>query len=159
MPAPEILAALERHGRTLAIAESFTGGQLVDRFIAVPGSSKVVVGSLVAYHNDLKRRLLGVREGTLLTVGAVSDGVAREMADGVRRLFAADIGVATTGIAGPDGGTPTKPVGTSFAAAVGPSIGHADRRLLAGDREEIRRRGADHALDVLAALLAREGIL
>src|SRR5207253_8703595 len=97
---------------TVALAESCTGGLVAHRLTNVPGSSAYVRGALVAYANSAKQDLLGVRRETLAAHGAVSEETAGEMAAGARRAFGASIGVSTTGIAGPDGGTPEKPVGT-----------------------------------------------
>ncbi len=109
---------LRRHGRTLATAESCTGGLLGNRITDVAGSSQYYVGGIVAYSNEMKEKLLGVSRTTLSMFGAVSEETACEMACGARRVTGADIAVATTGIAGPTGGTPEKPVGTVAVALV-----------------------------------------
>ncbi|MEO9964508.1 MAG: competence/damage-inducible protein A [Reichenbachiella sp.] len=101
---------------TIATAESCTGGFLAHRLTAVPGSSEYYWGSIVSYHNDIKKAALGVDEKTLETYGAVSEETATEMAIGIRKKFKTDIGISTTGIAGPDGGTEEKPVGTVWLA-------------------------------------------
>src|SRR3977135_4392196 len=123
-PVEHALKALAEKHLTLAVAEGDTGGALLDGLTAVPGSSAVVLGGVVAYHDDLKRTVLGVEPGLLAQYGAVSGEAATALASGVRRLAGADLGLATTGIAGPGGATPTKPVGLAFVAAAG-----ADRRL------------------------------
>src|SRR5205823_2292559 len=117
------------------------------------GSSAVVRGGLVAYHDDLKRGVLGVASASIEARGSVSAEVVEAMARGVRRVAEADIGVATTGIAGPGGATPTKPVGLTFVAAVG-----ADRALVRehrwhGTRSSNRRSSADAALELVLELL------
>ena len=141
---------------TLSLAESCTGGLLAARLTDVPGSSRYVLGSVVAYHNDVKRRCLGVPAATLTRHGAVSAQAARRMAEGARRLAGSDVGMAVTGIAGPGGGTPRKPVGLVY-------LGLADgRRTLSrrcqciGDRAAIRAQAVQLALDWLRrSLLTR----
>ncbi|RYD84764.1 MAG: CinA family protein [Verrucomicrobiaceae bacterium] len=107
--------ATERHLK-LATAESCTGGLVANRLTDVPGSSAVFTHGFVTYANEAKRDVLGVPQELLDTHGAVSEPVARAMADGALRVSGADVAVAVTGIAGPDGGTPEKPVGTVFLA-------------------------------------------
>jgi nicotinamide-nucleotide amidase len=111
-----LINLLTAHKKTLAVAESCTGGFLAHRLTNVPGSSAVFLGGVVAYSNQVKQDLLGVRAQTLRRHGAVSEPVAREMAEGARRLLRADCALAVTGIAGPAGGTPAKPAGTAFIA-------------------------------------------
>jgi len=111
-----LIGLLTRRKETLAVAESCTGGFLAHRLTNVPGSSAVFLGGVVAYSNQVKQDLLGVRAETLRQHGAVSEGVAREMAEGARRVLGADYALAVTGIAGPGGGTPDKPAGTAFIA-------------------------------------------
>src|SRR5947209_18993534 len=110
----DLLNRLVARHATIAVAEGDTGGVLLAALTAHAGSSEVVRGGVVAYHDELKCALLGVRGQLLETHGAVSAEVAEAMATGVRRLTGADIGVATTGIAGPGGATPAKPVGLAF---------------------------------------------
>jgi nicotinamide-nucleotide amidase len=143
----ELLAAL---GLTLAAAESCTGGLLGKLLTDLPGSSRVFVLSAVTYANEMKERLLQVPRAILETSGAVSEACAKAMAEGVLRLSGADLGVAITGIAGPEGGTPEKPVGTVFIA-VGDSRGIAVHQRSFGlrDRDWIRRLAAHNALDLL----------
>ena len=119
---------------TLATAESCTGGMVAARLTAVPGASDVFRGAVVAYANDVKAVELGVPETLLAEHGAVSPEVARAMADGARARLGADVGVAVTGIAGPDGGTEDKPVGLVFAHVSGPDGEQAVRTELPGDR-------------------------
>ena len=111
---------LTERGATLACAESCTGGALSSRFTAEAGASAYFVGSVVSYSNDVKVNVLGVRADDIAEHGAVSQQVAEQMAEGVRRVCGADYAIATTGIAGPDGGTPTKPVGTVWIAVATP---------------------------------------
>ena len=112
----EVIAAekLRKNGLRLAVAESCTGGLVGHRLTNIPGSSTYYMGSVTAYAYEAKVRLLGVKWESLEKYGAVSKQVALEMALGVRRTFAADIGLSVTGIAGPGGGTPTKPVGYTW---------------------------------------------
>lgn len=142
---------LREHQRSLAVAESCSGGLVGNRITNVPGSSDYFVGGVIAYSNGLKQRLLGVQERTLTTHGAVSEETAREMALGVRRATGADLGVATTGIAGPDGGTAEKPVGTVAIALAtdGLDIGHVRSRVyqLWGNREWVKLLTSQVALD------------
>ncbi|MFQ6023302.1 MAG: competence/damage-inducible protein A, partial [Acidiferrobacterales bacterium] len=136
---------------TLATAESCSGGLLGDRITNVPGSSTYYVGGVVAYSNALKEKLLGVAPSTLSTFGAVSEETAREMALGVRKLTGAHIGVATTGIAGPDGGTPEKPVGTVAIALTADRLGSHDVQSrmyrLWGSRDWVKILTSQVALD------------
>ena len=109
-----VVATLKEKGLTLACAESCTGGLVGKRITDVSGASEVFLGGCITYANEVKVKLLGVKEETLRRYGAVSEQTAREMAAGVRRALGADIGVSVTGIAGPGGGTKEKPVGTVF---------------------------------------------
>lgn len=144
-----VLDALAARGQTLAVAESCTGGGLGERLTRVPGASRVFSGGIIAYADAAKTRLLGVPAALLRRHGAVSAPVARAMAVGARRRLRSDWALALTGVAGPGGGTPAKPVGTVHIALAGPR----GCRLLAlargGDREMIRGRAAAAALDLL----------
>jgi nicotinamide-nucleotide amidase len=146
-----VLTALA--GRTLAVAESCTGGLLGGRITAVPGASHTFLGGIVAYDNTVKTDLLGVPAATIAEHGAVSEPVVLAMTDGARRRFNADAALAVTGIAGPDGGTTDKPVGTVWVAARVGDQARAVRRVLPGDRREIRERAAQAALDLLRRLM------
>ncbi|HSJ56790.1 MAG TPA: CinA family protein [Anaerolineae bacterium] len=142
----EIGPLLKARGWTLATAESATGGLVAHRLTNVPGSSDYFQGGVVAYHNDAKVALLDVRLETLMAVGAVSKEVAREMASGARAALGADVGVSTTGIAGPGGGSLTKPVGLTYIALSAPD-GEVCRRLVfPGDRLENKEQAAEEAL-------------
>lgn len=153
-PAVGLLTAALRARLTVAVAESLTGGRVAAALTAVPGASNVLRGSVTAYATDLKARVLGVDANLLDRVGAVDGEVARQMALGVRRVCGADIGVATTGVAGPaeqDG----KPVGTVFVAVVGPD---PDLALIAparfaGDRAAIQEAATRLALATAVAHL------
>lgn len=141
---------LREAGKTLAVAESCTGGMVSALLTDVPGSSDYFLGGLVCYANSAKQEFLGVREETLRARGAVSEEAAREMAAAVRERFAADFGAAITGIAGPGGGTTEKPVGTVyFALSDRGGKESAVRRLFGGDRAAVRRSASLHALELV----------
>ena len=152
--AVSVLAALRAAGKTIAVGESCTGGMLGMRLTAVPGCSDVMLGGVIAYHNDVKMGQLGVRAHTIATHGAVSAEVAREMASGARALIAASVGVGITGIAGPDGGTADKPVGTVCIAADVEGTVKSFRVSMVGDRHEVRQRSAQAALNLVRRMLA-----
>lgn len=149
-----VLALLEEQGAHLAVAESCTGGLIGARLTAVPGSSRVFRGGVVAYDDDVKLHLLGVGAETLAVHGAVSEATAREMAAGVARALDAEAAVAVTGIAGPSGATPGKPVGTVWIAASWRGQVRAFTHVLPGRRDAVRRRAAQWALDYLRRLVA-----
>lgn len=134
---------------TIGVAESCTGGLLGARLTAIAGSSDVFRGGVISYHNDLKHDLLGVREQSLRENGAVSEPVVREMAAGARRIAKSDIGLAITGVAGPGGGSPEKPVGTVWIAADIRGAIKTQLLRLWGDRQEIRERAAQWTLELL----------
>lgn len=151
----ELLSLFREKGLTIAAAESCTGGLILQRLTAVPGSSDVVEGGVVSYSNGVKMKLLGVKEETLRAFGAVSENTAYEMAEGVRAATGADIAISVTGIAGPGGGSSEKPVGTvcfgvSRRDAVYTETQHFDKTL---SRDEIRILASDRAI-LLAAKAA-----
>jgi nicotinamide-nucleotide amidase len=148
-----VLGRARDAGARLAVAESCTGGLVAARLTAIPGASATFLGGVVAYDNDVKANALGVSPELLATQGAVSEAVVRAMADGVRMRCGADAAVAVSGIAGPDGGTPDKPVGTVWLAASCRDIRRTVRLGLPGDRAEIRARAAQAALDLLRRVL------
>lgn len=152
--AARILDECRERRLTIAVAESCSGGLLGGRLTAIPGSSDVFMGGVIAYHNDVKRELLGVSEASLAKHGAVSEAVVCEMAAGARRVTRARIGLAITGVAGPSGGSDEKPVGTVWIAADVEGDVTARRLMLWGDREEIRERSAQWTLDLLRQRLA-----
>lgn len=147
--AVRVLAELRARQMRIAVAESCTGGMLGMRLTAVPGSSDVVEGGTIAYANAVKVRELGVREETLLAFGAVSEETAREMASGVRARFGVDVGVSITGVAGPGGGTPEKPVGTFCVAVDLRGEVRSVRTSGVGDRHEVRQRATQAALNLV----------
>lgn len=134
---------------TLAVAESCTGGLIAQRLTSVPGSSKYFIEGVVTYSNESKTRLLGVDKKLIKEFGAVSQQVARDMARGVRHKAKADFGLAVTGIAGPDGGTEEKPLGLVYIALADDAHTEHKKLTLPGDRELIRWRASQAALDML----------
>lgn len=150
-----VVRLLKARQRTLAVAESCTGGLLANRLTNIPGASAVFRGGLAAYHNDAKEQWLDVRAETLATHGAVSEVVAREMAVGARARFGADYALAITGIAGPEGGTPEKPVGTVWIALAGPARTEAIHRLNPWDRLTFKHVTSQQALELLRGTLLR----
>lgn len=152
-------AALAEAGATLAVAESCTGGMLGELITTVPGSSRYFLGGVVAYANGVKQRQLGVPGEVLSAHGAVSEPVASAMARGAHERLGADWGVAITGIAGPEGGSPEKPVGLIFIAVDGPGLKSPAvyRYLFPGERGFVRRRTCLAALNHLRLLLRQTG--
>jgi nicotinamide-nucleotide amidase len=153
---PEALCKLlEARGQTLALAESCTGGLVAELLTAHAGASAVFRGSAVTYANDAKIALVGVSPELLARYGAVSAEVARAMAEGARRVFGADIALALSGIAGPGGGSPEKPVGLVHYA-VSTAQGTSDRRFVfPGNREQVRRRAAFAGLALVRSVAQR----
>lgn len=151
----QIAAALLARGQTLATAESCTGGLVGAALTDLPGSSRWYLGGVVAYSNALKTRLLGVPPEILAAHGAVSPQTAQAMAKGAGEKTGSDFAVAVTGIAGPAGGTPEKPVGLVYLAVAGPQGNAVFKHRFAGTRAEIRAAAVDtalrHVLDALAS--------
>jgi nicotinamide-nucleotide amidase len=144
-----IVALLIRRRKTLALAESCTGGYLANQITNISGASKMFKGGVVTYSNEAKEKFLGVHAETLKQYGAVSEQVAAEMAAGARKQFDTDYAIAVTGIAGPTGGTPDKPTGTVFIAAAGPRGIVVEKKLNQFDRLKFKRVTARQALDLL----------
>ncbi len=145
---------LMKLGITISTAESCTGGLVSHRITGVPGSSNYFLGGVVAYSNAVKMSLLGVPEDVLKRVGAVSDECALAMARGVRQRIGTDVGVSTTGIAGPGGATPTKPVGLVYIACSTPWAEVVEEHHFNGDRSQTIEESADAALKLVLAQLA-----
>ena len=144
-----VIAELVRTGHTIATAESLTGGRLCALLTSIPGSSRVVLGGVVSYSTELKSAVLGVSEDVLREQGAVAADTALQMAQGVCRVTGSSIGVATTGVAGPDPSEGT-PVGLVFVAvAVGESWGRVRALNLHGSREQIRAHSVESALELV----------
>lgn len=149
----EIGQVLRSKKKTLAVAESCTGGKLGDLITEVPGSSDYFLGGIISYSNDSKANLLGVDRETLKAKGAVSEEVALQMATGARRALGADIGVGVTGVAGPGGGTVTKPVGLVYIAVSSAEASVCKRNLFKGSRSSIKKQSAEKALAMLKDLV------
>jgi nicotinamide-nucleotide amidase len=152
-----LVQLLTSRNKTVALAESCTGGFIAHRITNVPGASAVLTGGLVTYSNEAKNNLLGVREETLASHGAVSEPVAREMAEGARSRLATDFALAVTGIAGPGGGSAEKPVGTVFIALAGDRETIVEKRFNPFDRETFKFVTSQQALDLLRRTLSAEG--
>lgn len=140
---------LEENGATLAVAESVTGGLIASRLTDVPGISRFFLEGIVSYSNKAKVRLLGCIEEELLHFGAVSAPVAEQMARGARTRSGATFAVSTTGIAGPSGGTPEKPVGLVWFGVSTPTKTFSHSVVFEGDRKKIKHRAADEAFRLL----------
>ena len=145
-----VATGLLARGWTVATGESCTGGMLASRLVDRPGSSAYVAGGVVAYSNEAKTALLGVPADTIAAHGAVSPEVARALADGARARFGADVGVGITGVAGPDGGTPAKPVGyVCLCVTTGDGRVLARDRVVPGQRTDVRERSTDAGMHLL----------
>ncbi|RUO31952.1 damage-inducible protein CinA [Aliidiomarina sedimenti] len=149
----ELAGCLTAKGARLATAESCTGGMIASRITDKAGSSAWFEGAVVSYSNAMKKQLLGVSPFTLQSHGAVSQSCAEQMAAGVRRLCGCEYSIATTGIAGPGGGSDDKPVGTVWLAWQGPDFTRSERILLAGNRDTVRVETTFYALNVLLKLI------
>jgi nicotinamide-nucleotide amidase len=155
--AEEVGVALKARRLMLATAESCTGGGISEAVTRVPGSSDWFERGFVTYTYISKREMLGVKEGTLARHGAVAEEVVREMVAGALARSHAQVAVAVSGVAGPSGGTPEKPVGTvCFAWATKDAAPRSETKRFPGDREAVRRLSVEHALKGVLALLARQ---
>ena len=152
--AARVVALANDKGATLSVAESLTGGMVGSFLTSVPGSSAVFLGGVTSYSSDVKRDVLGVDAGTLDDEGAVCERVAREMAEGARRTVGADMAVSVTGIAGPGGEEPGKPVGTVWIGTAVSAGNHAEVFHFEGDREAVRRATVHGALEKLEEALS-----
>ncbi len=149
----DVLGKLSRTGLTLAIAESCTGGRICDRITDVPGSSEHFKGGIVAYSNDSKLKFLNVSHDVIKAHGAVSEECAREMAAGVAKAFDADVGVSVTGIAGPGGGTPQKPIGLVYIGLSWRKEHLVFRYMFDGDRKSVKAQATEQALQLVLDIL------
>ena len=148
-----LIEKLRSNKQSIGFAESCTGGLLSATLCAVPGVSDIFLGSVVSYSNQAKVDLLGVSWNTLKKEGAVSDSVALEMARGVKSRLNSTWSLSVTGVAGPTGGSPDKPVGLVWFAIVGPQIEVSQKMIFSGHRTEIQRQAADYAVKLLLKLL------
>jgi PncC family amidohydrolase len=146
---------LSQQGWTLALAESCTGGLLGHRITNLSGSSTYFQGGAITYSNEAKERILGVPHQILVEHGAVSKETALAMAQGARRLFGTDIAVSVTGVAGPTGGTPEKPVGLAYIGLAAESVDLWEKHIWGGDRAENKAQSAEAALQLLWRYLRR----
>ena len=154
--ANECLTRLLRRGLTLALAESCTGGLVAHRITNISGSSAAFLGGVVSYSNESKNQILAVSQDTLDNVGAVSAETALQMAQGARRLFGADVALSVTGIAGPTGGTPEKPVGLVYIHLSSDSVECGERCCWSGSREQNKAYSAEAVLHLLLRYLTTE---
>ena len=145
----EIINILKEKKQTITFAESCTGGRIASAFTAISGASSVFMGSVVTYANEIKSQWLGVKEDTLMKHGAVSSQCVDEMLSGILKMASADYAIAVSGIAGPTGGTPDKPVGTVYIGVETPKERIVQLHLFKGDRESIQAQATDTAIELL----------
>ena len=155
----EIGKLLTKKNLTIACAESCTGGLLTSRLTDVAGSSVYVKGAVVSYSNEVKNKILHVKEETLKNFGAVSEETAEEMAANVRQILNTDIGVSITGIAGPGGGTVEKPVGTVYIGISGADGVKVQKFNFSGTRTEIKEKTVESALKIIQGYLTEKNDL
>ncbi len=146
---------LSESGLTISVAESFTGGMIGHVITNAPGSSRYFQGGVIAYANEVKIELLGVSEQTLIDHGAVSKETVLEMARGVRAALNSDIGISSSGIAGPDGGSAEKPVGLAWIGLSASHTEYAEQFLFPGDRLQIKEQGVQTAIQRVIDFLAK----
>lgn len=144
---------LRRQKAKVALAESCSGGRLSAEITQIPGVSDIFLGAVVSYSNQAKEDILGVLRDTLIKNGAVSNAVALEMARGARKILHSDWAIAITGIAGPDGGTELKPVGTVCFAVVGPGVEFTEKKYFSGSRTQIQLQSVEQSVDYLIHFL------
>ncbi len=144
---------LNQNNAFITTAESCTGGNIAKKLTSVPGSSNYFKGSVVAYSNEVKQKILGVKEKTLFTYGAVSEEVVREMVEGVRKLFNTEYGISISGIAGPEGGTPNKPVGTTWIAVTNGKEIIAERYMFGKKRDINIEKATNTAMGMMRKMI------
>lgn len=147
--ATAIKDALLAKGQMVATAESCTGGMIASTLVDIPGSSAILAGGIVAYQNEVKEKLLGVPAETLNTVGAVSAETVKAMAEGARQKFGCEWAVSTSGIAGPGGAEPGKPVGTVWMCVANSLQNEAFCEIFSGNRNEVRQKSMYRVLGIL----------
>lgn len=152
--AEEVLKILTNRGQTIAFSESCTGGMLSGVITSNPGASQIFLGSLIAYSNQVKCRVLGVNMSTLEEFGAVSVECALEMVQGTFNVFSSDYAISITGIAGPDGGTASKPVGLVYIGIGDQEFIDAHQFRFYGNRDEIRQQATLKALELILEKLS-----
>ncbi len=152
----ELGKRLKENGLTITVAESCTGGLLASRITDVAGASAYFLGGVIAYQNEVKKRLLAVPEQVLADTGEVSEETAWAMARGCRQLFGSDIGVSITGIAGPTGGSAEKPVGLTYIAVMTSAGGRCERYHWAGNRVSNKENSIRAALEMVLSLLVQD---
>ena len=152
----EIIEKLSSRNKTVAVAESCTGGMVCSMLVEKAGASACFAEGYVTYSNEAKEKNLGVSHAVLESFGAVSEQTARQMAEGVRRRAEADYGLATTGIAGPDGGTAEKPVGLVYIACAHPAGTEVERHMFYGSRTRVRTQAAESTLHLLEKCMKKE---
>jgi len=144
-----LLKLLKKHKLTLSLAESCTGGLIAKAITDIPGSSEIFKYGVVSYSNESKQKILKVRKNTLKRYGAVSEHTAREMAEGVQKILSTDISAAVTGIAGPGGGMPDKPVGTVYIGITIFNKTSVYKFKFSGSREQIREQTKNKTLNLI----------
>ncbi len=149
----KLIKLLAEKKLTVATAESCTGGLIAKLITDVPGSSQVFIGGVVSYSNEMKQKLLGVAAETLTQFGAVSERTVGEMVSGVLKVTGADVGIAVSGIAGPTGGSPEKPVGTVIIGVSYRDRVKIERYFFKGSRKSVRKQSADQAATLLVSLI------
>ena len=150
----QLFDRLEDNGLTISVAESCTGGMICNLITNTPGSSRYFMGGVVSYSNESKIDILGVDKDLIIKYGAVSKQVASQMAKGVRRITNADIGISTTGIAGPEGGTPEKPVGLCYIGISTGNSTNARKFIFQGNRLQIKKSATNQAIENLLSILS-----
>lgn len=151
----EIGDLLRKHKLKMGVAESATGGLISHRITNIPGSSEYFEGSIISYSDKVKTNLLAVKESTLRNYGAVSSETSKEMAQGVRREMSVDVGLASTGIAGPGGGTSEKPVGLVYIGLAIKDVLISKKFIFHGNRDENKKTFSDAALSTLREYLLK----